>query len=189
MRLATQPHPPGGVPGDVHDAGDVVVVGRIDGAYGVRGWLRVTSYTDPPENLLGYGPWHLRSDRNGDATWREVSVEQVSPHGEGFRCRLAQVADRDAAARWRGALVGVPETALPATEPDEYYWRDLIGLSVRTVTGIDLGRVETLMATGANDALVVRDGQHERLIPFVAQVAREVDLPGGFIVADWDPEF
>ena len=186
MRLATRPNPPGG---PVDDAGEIVVVARIDGAYGVRGWLRVRSFTDPPENLIGYQPWHLWSGRNGDEAWRAMSVEGVVRHGEGFRCRFADVKDRDAAARWRGALVGVPETALPPTEADEYYWRDLIGLKVRTDAGVDLGRVEALMATGANDALVVRDGRRERLIPFVAQVAREVDLARGVIVADWDPEF
>lgn len=168
---------------------DVVVVGRIDGAYGVRGWLRVTSYTDPAENLVGYRPWHLRMERDGDGGWREVAVEEIRPHGEGFRCSISGVRDRDAAARWRGALVGVPETALPPPAEDEYYWRDLIGLSVTTVGGAALGRVETLLATGANDALVVRDGERERLIPFIAQVAREVDLDRGVIVADWDPEF
>ena len=165
----------------------MVVVGRIEGPYGVRGWLRVRSYTDPPENLTDYRPWHL--DRNGDGSWREVRVEQVRSHGEGFRCSIDGVADRDAAAAWRGALVAVTESVLPAPEADEYYWRDLIGLSVTTVAGTDLGRVETLMATGANDALVVRDGDRERLVPFIAQVAREVDLERGVIVVDWDPDF
>ena len=170
---------------DAMDA--MVVVGRIEGPYGVRGWLRVRSYTDPPENLTGYGPWHL--DRNGDGSWREVRVEQVRAHGEGFRCSIDGVADRDAAAGWRGALVAVKESVLPAPEADEYYWRDLIGMSVRTVAGADLGRVETLMATGANDALVVRDGERERLIPFIAQVARDVDIDRGVILVEWDPDF
>ena len=165
----------------------MVVVGRIEGPYGVRGWLRVRSYTDPPENLADYRPWHL--DRNGDGRWREVCVHQVRPHGEGFRCSIEGVADRDAAAAWRGALVAVTESVLPAPEADEYYWRDLIGLSVTTVAGTALGRVETLMATGANDALVVREESRERLIPFIAQVAREVDLERGVIVVDWDPDF
>lgn len=165
----------------------MVVVGRIEGPYGVRGWLRVRSYTDPPENLADYRPWHL--DRNGDGRWREVGVEHVRPHGEGFRCSIEGVSDRDAAAAWRGALVAVRENILPAPERDEYYWRDLIGLPVTTVAGGHLGRVETLMATGANDALVVRDGERERLIPFIAQVALEVDLERGVILVDWDPEF
>ena len=172
---------------DASERGAMVVVGRIEGPYGVRGWLRVRSYTDPPENLTDYRPWHL--DRTGDGSWREVRVEHVRPHGEGFRCSIAGVADRDAAAGWRGALVAVTESILPATEEDEYYWRDLIGLAVTTVAGTDLGRVETLIATGANDALVVRDRERERLIPFVAQVALEVDIDRGVILVDWDPDF
>ena len=165
----------------------MVVVGRIEGPYGVRGWLRVRSYTDPPENLTGYRPWHL--DRDGDGSWREIRVQHVRPHGEGFRCSIEGVADRDAAAEWRGALVAVTESVLPTPEADEYYWRDLIGLSVTTVAGADLGRVETLIATGANDALVVRDGERERLIPFIAQVARDVDIDRGVILVEWDPDF
>ena len=167
----------------------MVVVGRIEAPYGVRGWLRVRSYTDPPENLADYRPWHLQVDGSGDGSWREVCLRDVRPHGEGFRCSIKGVSDRDAAARWRGALVAVTENILPAPEEDEYYWRDLIGLAVTTEAGVDLGRVETLMATGANDALVVRDGERERLIPFIAQVAREVDLERGVILVDWDPQF
>ena len=190
----------GVVTGDapVTAATEMVVVGRIDGAYGVRGWLRVTSYTDPVENLVGYRPWHLRPERRDFTSaaslvskggWRAVAVREIRPHGEGFRCSISGVADRDAAARWRGALVGVPETILPAPGEGEYYWRDLIGMAVTTLTGTPLGRVETLIATGANDALVVRDGERERLIPFIGQVAREVDVHRGVIVADWDPDF
>lgn len=171
------------------ESAEMVVVGRVEGPYGVRGWLRVRSYTDPVENLLAYRPWHLRGDGGGDGRWREVRLREIRPHGEGYRCSIEGVADRDAAARWRGALVGVPETALPTPEEDEYYWRDLIGLAVRTPGGDDLGRVETLIATGANDALVVRDEDRERLIPFIAQVALEVDIDRGQMVVDWDPEF
>ncbi len=182
--MAALPDEPAPCPSE-RDA--MVVVGRIEGPYGVRGWLRVRSYTDPPENLTDYRPWHL--DRTGDGSWREVCVEHVRPHGEGFRCSIEGVSDRDAATGWRGALVAVTESVLPATEDDEYYWRHLIGLAVSTVAGTNLGRVETLIATGANDALVVRDRERERLIPFIAPVAREVDLDRGVILVDWDPEF
>ena len=164
---------------------DLVVVGRIGAAHGVRGWLRVSSFTVPPDNILGYQPWSLHVG----GAWRCVQVEAAERRGESFLCRFAGVADRDAAAALRGALVAVPGAALPALDEGEYYWRDLIGLDVATVAGTALGRVENLMETGANDALVARDGQRERLIPFVGHVVRAVDLQGGVIVVDWDADF
>ena len=186
MKAAAQQAVPDGSGAPASDEGGMMVVGRVAGAYGVRGWVRVTSYTDPRENILGYGPWHLRS---AEGPWREAAVETVLPHGDGYRCRVAGVTDRDAAAALRGALVGVAEAVLPPAGPDEYYWRDLIGLTVTTVTGEPLGRVDNLMATGANDALVVRDPERERLVPFIEQVVREVDLARGVITVDWDKDF
>lgn len=189
MRTPARQAFPGESVSGLPECAEMVVVGRVEGPYGVRGWLRVRSYTDPAGKLVEYRPWHLHGDGGGYGGWREVRVREIRPHGEGYRCSIEGVADRDAAARWRGALVGVPETVLPPPGEDEYYWRDLIGLAVRTAAGSDLGRVETLIATGANDALVVRDRERERLIPFIAPVAREVDLDRGVILVDWDPEF
>ena len=162
----------------------MVVVGRVAGAHGVGGLLRVVSFTRPAENLLSYSPWSLL--RGG--TWREVALCAEAPrrHDNGFLCHVDGVADREAAVALRGALIGVPESALPESGPDEYYWRDLIGLDVTTVAGHPLGRVENLMATGANDALVVSDGASEKLIPFIASVIKDVDLDRSVIVVDWE---
>ena len=123
-----------------------------------------------------------------DGTWREVALCPEAPrrHDSGFLCRLDGVADREAAVALRGVLIGVPESSLPESGPDEYYWRDLIGLDVFTVAGDRLGRIENLMATGANDALVVSDGASEKLIPFIAPVIKDVDLDRSVIVVDWE---
>lgn len=163
----------------------MVVVGRIAGAYGVKGWLRVTSYTDPPENILGYEPWHFQ---RGD-DWRAANVEATRRHQEGFLCAVAGVRDRQAATALTGMLVGVCEDTLPAAKSGEYYWRDLIGLEVVTIEGERFGRVEKLIETGANDVLVVRDSVRIRLVPFIEQVVREIDTDKATIVVDWDPEF
>lgn len=162
----------------------MVVVGRVAGAHGIDGLLRIVSFTRPAENLLSYSPWSLLQD----GTWREVALCPGSPrrHDSGFLCRLDGVADREAAAALRGVLIGVPESALPESGPDEYYWRDLIGLKVITVAGDPLGRIENLMATGANDALVVSDGTSEKLIPFIASVIKDVQLDSSVIVVDWE---
>ena len=162
----------------------MVVVGRVAGAHGIGGLLRIISFTRPAENLLSYSPWSLLQD----GTWREVALCLEAPrrHDSGFLCRVGGVADREGAAALRGVLIGVPESALPESGPDEYYWRDLIGLEVFTVAGDLLGRIENLMATGANDALVVSDGASEKLIPFIGPVIKNVDLDRSVIVVDWE---
>lgn len=162
----------------------MVVVGRVAGAHGIGGLLRVASFTRPAENLLGYSPWSLLQS----GTWREVVLCPEVPrrHDSGFLCRLDGVADRETASALRGVLIGVPESALPESGPDEYYWRDLIGLEVFTVASDLLGRIENLMATGANDALVVSDGAGEKLIPFISSVIKDVDLDRSVIVVDWE---
>lgn len=171
--------------GGADGAGELVVVGRVGAAHGVRGWLRLISFTDPPDNLLGYRPWSLKIG----SAWRPVRVEAAERRGAGHVCRFAGIEDRAAASTLRGALVAVPAAALPGLAEGEHYWRDLIGLEVVTGAGAGLGRVENLMETGANHALVTRDGQRERLIPFIAQVVREVDVARGAIVVDWEADF
>ncbi len=163
---------------------DMVVVGKVVGPHGIDGLLRVVSFTHPAENLLRYVPWSFLRD----GAWVEAAAcpEGARRRAKGFLCRVDGVADRDAAASLRGVLIGVPENALPEPETDEYYWRDLIGLDVVAVDGDRLGRVDNLMATGANDALVVSDGVSERLIPFIESVVKDVDLPGSVIVVDWE---
>ena len=162
----------------------MVVVGRVSGPHGIDGLLRVVSFTRPAENLLSYAPWSFLRD----GAWREVKVrpDGTRRRDKGFLCHVEGVDDREAAAALRGVLIGVPETVLPASEPDEYYWRDLIGLDVVTIAGDRFGRVENLMATGANDALIVNDGANERLIPFIASAIMDVDLNRSLIVVDWE---
>jgi 16S rRNA processing protein RimM len=161
-----------------------IVVGRIAGVFGIRGWLRVFSYTDPPDNILRYGPWSI-----GDATAKDYRVTDGSVHGRGIIAHLEGVDDREVARRLIGATIAVPRTRFGAAAPNEYYWSDLIGLRVVNQDGTPLGEVEDLLETGANDVLVVR-GTRRRLLPFVAgTVVRSVDLDAGLIAVDWDPEF
>jgi len=164
----------------------LVVVGTIVGVYGVRGWVRVMSHTQPRENLLGYGQWRL--GRHG--TWRSATVEAGQPHGKGLVVKLQECADRDQARSLIGTEIAVPRSELAPPADGEYYWADLVGLRVETLAGQVLGVVDYLLETGANDVLVVRGDDRERLIPFVTtQVVKQVDLVGGVIQVDWDPTF
>ncbi len=162
-----------------------IAAGRISGLYGVRGWVRVYSYTEPREALIGYSPWQVRLE----GAWREMEVAEGRRHGKGIIVRLEGCEDRDAAARLLGCDISLRRSQLPEPAPGEYYWADLVGLQVVTLEGAELGVVHSLMETGANDVLVVR-GDRERLIPFLAgDVVVEVDLSRQRMRVEWDPEF
>jgi len=159
----------------------MVVVGRFGAPYGVKGWLNVTSYTDPLDNLVSYRPWFV--DRRG--SWSELTVAQTRPHRDGFVAQIVGVEDRNAAQAFAGQAIGVPDSALPEVGEDEFYWKDLIGLNVVDRSGVVLGQVSELMETGANDVIVVRTEGGELLIPFVRHVVMSVNLPAQKITVDW----
>lgn len=160
-------------------------LGRVAGAYGVLGWVRVNSDCEPPENLLGYSPWFV-----GDAdAWTLREIEAGRPHGKGVVAQLSGCESREQAQAMLGATVAVRRGQLPPLGDGEYYWADLIGLRVVSREGVDLGEVSALLATGANDVLVVR-GERERLIPLIfGAVVLEVDGAHGRIRVAWDPDF
>jgi len=161
-----------------------VTLGRISGVFGVKGWLKVQSYTEPRDNIARFGVWTLRS--NGAE--RLFEVEDGQGHGGSVIAKLRGIDDPDRARELLGAEIVVERERLPEAGAGEFYWTDLEGLEVRTTAGLSLGRVEQLLATGANDVLVVR-GTAERLIPFiVGQVVKQVDLAAGLIVVDWSPD-
>ncbi|RUL72914.1 ribosome maturation factor RimM [Dyella choica] len=167
-------------------AGRRVLVGRIVGLYGVQGWVKLESWTEPRTQIFNYQPWQLT------APGGETEVKGVTgrPQGKGLIAKLPGVDDRDGAAALVGQDIYVARELLPPPGKDEYYWVDLEGLEVVTIEGVALGRVSHVFATGANDVVVVRDGERERLVPFVQGVyVRSVDLSGGRMVVDWDPEF
>ncbi|WP_367026032.1 ribosome maturation factor RimM [Methylococcus sp. ANG] len=162
-----------------------VVVGRVSGAFGVRGWVKAVSFTDPPVNLVGYRPWTLR---RGDAEHR-VDVLEGREHGSAVVVRLQGVDTREQAEALKGFEVTVLRSQLPPPAPGEYYRVDLIGLRVINLEGAELGEVVDVMETGANDVLVVR-GDRERLVPFVlGEFVKSVNLAESRMVVDWDPEF
>jgi 16S rRNA processing protein RimM len=146
----------------------------------------VYSYTQPRENIVRYSPWYLQDERG---TWREKRLAGGARHGKGVIARLSDCENRDQARALMGCEIAVRRDQLPATAPGEYYWRDLQGLKVITLTGELLGTVDHLLETGANDVLVVH-GERERLIPFVLdQVIVRVDLDKGAIHVDWDKDY
>jgi 16S rRNA processing protein RimM len=170
-----------------------VVLGRVLGAFGIHGWIKVRPFTESPDGLLSQPAWVL-----GQAgALRTVRVLAAREHGASVLARLEGVDDRGQAELLRGADVKVARDQLPTAEEGEYYWSDLIGLLVRNVNGVSLGRVTGLISAPAHDVLrVAADGTEsalrqggERLIPFVEPILRVVDLPGRCITVDWEADY
>lgn len=172
-------------------AQDRVVLGRVQGLFGVRGWIKLYSYTAPPHNILDYSHWELRRAN----VWQRLRVVSARRQGKGLVAQLAgpddlPITDRDIAAQWLEADIAVLRSELPALAPGEYYGAQLLGLRVLAECGRELGCVADFMDTGAALIMVVRGGSREHLIPFIRErFIVNVDLGAGVIAVDWDPEF
>ena len=165
-------------------AATLVTLGRITGVFGVKGWVKVRSYTEPAEDVLDFLEWHVEVPRSGPRTLRPIEGRR---HGKGLVARLQGVDDRDAAAALAHCDISVPRSHLPALGGRQYYWADLEGLEVVTTGGERLGRLDGFAETPANPVMIVV-GERERLVPLVPRHLKDVDLDAGRIVVDWDPE-
>jgi 16S rRNA processing protein RimM len=164
----------------------MILVGRFHGAFGVKGEVKLESFTDPPERIFRYQPWTLR-----DAQGRERACEGARGRAtnKGVVATVPDIADRDAADALRGTEVWVARSTLPPPAPGEYYWVDLEGLRVVNLEGVSFGTVSHLFSTGANDVLVAQ-GDRERMIPFVEpDYIKAVDFDAGVVTVDWDADF
>jgi 16S rRNA processing protein RimM len=157
-----------------------VVLGKIGGAFGVQGWVRITSLTDPPENILDYETWYLH--RAGQ--WQVVEIEDGRMTAKGVQVKLAGIDTPEEARLQVGIEIGVPRSQLPPIAPGEYYWSDLEGLECVTPECHMLGRVDHFRTTPGGDVVVVR-GEREHWIPFVKDRIVKVDLDARRIVLDW----
>ena len=161
----------------------IAVLGYVAAAHGINGWVRIHSLTEPREAIFEYQPWLL-----GDSL-QEVRVRQGQIHGKRLIALLQDTDDREQADALVHRRIAVYRDQLPELPADEYYWTDLLGLSVRLEDGRELGAIENMLATGANDVMVVR-GERERLIPFVpGHYVKQVDLDARTVIVDWDPDF
>ena len=183
------------------ETSEKVILGRITGVYGVKGWLKVFSFTDPMEAIVDYSPWYIRAEGRKKAAWNRVELKAGKRHAKTVVVKLENCNDRDAAMAFIGSEIAIePEQLESLKEKNEYYWRDLIGLRVINQQNVELGVVKDLLETGANDVLVVTseiesaEGSaaevRERLIPWTMNNAIiAVDMERKVIEVDWDPEF
>ena len=173
----------------IQDDHKLIPMGRITGLYGVKGWIKVFSDSDPREGIAKYSEWLVKRQHG----WQRFTVESGRKQGKNIVVKLAGIDDRDMAATLSGCDIAVTRDQFATAKPGEYYWLDLQGLKVVTVDGVELGIVDHLLETGANDVLVVREeqrGSRERLIPYLpGQVVTDIDLQHKRMTVDWDPEF
>lgn len=174
---------------------DLVVVARITTVFGVKGWVKIHSYTEPMDNLRGFKALYVQ--RNG--RWQPLELEQIKRHQKGLIGLICGVDDREQARNWCQSDIAVSASEMPALGDDDYYWHQLEGLRVYTLDAergeVLLGSVDHMLETGANDVMVVRQcagslDDRERLVPWLPdQVVKAVDLEAGTIHVDWDSEF
>ena len=161
-----------------------VVMGRIAAPFGIKGWVKVQPYSEDPGTLMDFESWRIgRGEQH-----RHYTVEAVQDHGNALVAKLLGVDDREAAFALRGQEVSVERASLPPPETNEFYWSDLVGLRAINHDGVELGKVDSLMETGAHDVLVIK-GTREHMVPFVAAFVGKVDLAGGTIEVDWGDDW
>lgn len=164
---------------------ELICVGKVSGVFGIKGWIKVFSYTETRENILSYSPWILKKDEQT----RTVELVDGNLQGKAVVAQLNGIDDRNGAEKLIGWEIFITPAQLPKPAAGEYYWRDLIGLTVETTEGVSLGVVDGLMETGANDVLIVQ-GERERIIPFLqGQTVLSIDLEARTMIVDWDADF
>ncbi|WP_172458061.1 ribosome maturation factor RimM [Anaerobiospirillum thomasii] len=168
-------------------------MGRLGSTFGIKGYLKVQSFTEQPENLFDYSPWYI--SRRGD-DWREVQVEAFKPHGDTFIVKLHGVDVREEAALLTGMDIGIRRSSLPPASDGEFYLCDLEGCTVIGINDVCLGTVSRVMDQGAAPLLVVspsdrtKGDRKERLIPFVkGPIVTDVDLESGIIRVEWGEDY
>jgi len=162
-----------------------VTVARVCDAFGIKGQIKLTAYTESPDTLLKFPRWGLSIPGRADSSY---SVLNSKLHGKFVVAALEGIENRDQALELKGAQVTVPRLELPELNEGEYYWAELVGLNVVNSSGVSLGQVESIMETGANDVLIVK-GQATRLIPYIPNVIEKVSLEDNVIAVEWPEDF
>ncbi len=170
-----------------------IIIGQISGVFGVHGWVKIFSHTEPRNNILEYTPWLIKK-KDG---WQSVPFIKGRKQGKTIVAQLKGVDDPDMAHALIGCDIAIDESQLKKLAEDDFYWRELQGLKVIDLAGVPLGKISSMMATGANDVIVVKlDAEiaqakkvKEILIPYIDSVVKKIDLEEGLIEVDWDEDF
>jgi len=165
---------------------EFVLIGKVSGVFGIKGWMKVFSFTEPRKNILSYSPLYI-SKKDG---WVEAKVIDGRVQGKGIVMELFGLTEPDHVLPLIGSELAIKRAQFKPTQADEYYWSQLIGLTVINLDDVALGQVDSLLETGAHDVLLVKDHDQELLIPFVMEeVIQSIDLDTGMIQVDWELDY
>jgi 16S rRNA processing protein RimM len=170
---------------------DVTIVGKVTTAFGIKGWVKIYSFTDPMKGILDYKNWYLKVK----GQWQTYKVKEGKPQGKGIVAKFEGIDDRDLALALSQVEIAVLTSDLPQLAEDEFYWSQLVGLNVVNKNGELLGKIDHLFNSGApHDVMSVKGcegslDQQERLIPYVDAVVGEIDLDAGVMQVDWEADF
>lgn len=163
----------------------MLTLGKISGVFGVKGWVKIYSYTTPIQKIIHYSPLYLKKKQ----AWQPITVLNGHKQGKGVVAQLEGVSDRDQAFTLIGMPLGIQRQQLSDLSDGDYYWADLEGLNVVTTNGLSLGKIAWLFETGSNDVMVVK-GDREYLIPWIQNdIVQSVDLENAQVCVDWDTDF
>lgn len=171
---------------------EYILLGKISGVHGIKGWVKVFSYTSPRARITEYSQWYMKTSKN--QSWVSQELIEGKEQGKNIIARLDGINYRDEAEALVGTEIAIHKDQLEVLAEDEYFWRDLIGLSVETITGEKLGKIDWLFDVGSNDVIVVKDASteeaKEHLLPYIFDdVIKSVDLEKSLMIVDWDPDF
>ncbi|WP_198265702.1 ribosome maturation factor RimM [sulfur-oxidizing endosymbiont of Gigantopelta aegis] len=173
---------------ELSDDQDLHILGKISGYYGVKGWVKIYSYTQPRENIVRYKALKIKLGNNRNTSWQDIQLDNGKAHGKGVVAHFSGYDSREISATLIGAELAVQRSEFKAAGKDEYYWTDLIGLKVSNLEDVELGKVSRLIETAVNDVLVIESAQDktEILVPFVLEhYVKKVTLDEGKIIVDW----
>ena len=162
-----------------------IILGRIGAPQGIHGWLRITSHTSPPANILNYTVWQVKRGQS----WSTLTPEETKTQGNKLLAKLPNCDSPEIAKQWTNTLIAIYQHELPELPEDEFYWNDLINCQVVTTEGAALGVVTQLLETGANDVLIIQDDNQRHLIPYTDNTIQHIDLSNQLITVQWDPNF
>ena len=161
-----------------------LLIGKINGFFGLQGWVKVFSYTNPRTNILNYSPWSIKVDGN----FQSIDITSGREQSKTIVAHIKGIDNREDSQKFIGQDIYINKEQLPELTQGEYYWHELIGFDVINKDEEQLGTVDYFVETGANDVLVVK-GKKEYWIPYIEPFLVSIDSKNNKILVDWDKDF
>lgn len=166
----------------------MLLIGQINGIFGIKGWVKVFTYTDQKANICRYKPWHIY--QKPTQSYTPIEIITCKPQGKTIVAQIKDITTCELANAWLGTKLYITQSQLPKATKDEYYWDELIGMQVINTAGLELGVVKGLLNSGANDILSVKNTQKiEHLIPYHKDYVIKIDTNTKIIIVNWQQDY